>query len=1057
MKKCFFLLLLFLLSATCAFAQQVITGTITDETNEPLIGVSVTVKGTTTGVITNFEGQYSITVPTSGVLSFSFVGMKQQTFNITPDMKKLDVVMISNDVIITEVVVTAMGVKTEKKKLNFAVQSVSGDDLNESRSPNFVNSLQGKVAGINVTTAGGSPNAGSSVIIRAISSINTQQSNQPLYILDGMAISGGTADINPNDIESITVLKGAAASALYGQDAANGVIMITTKQGNADKLTINASGGWQVDQPTRLPKVQTLYGPGALGFFRPEEDKGNGGWGPPFEPGTPIYDNINNYFQTGLYQKYDFSINGGSEKAQVYASVGYSRHEGVVVNDYLNKLTMLLKANFKINDRLSMNASINTVNNTYRGAGTLSSAYLWPVNDDIRNYENEDGTPRFRYFPIGDEHVKKNAPVSPLWSRYKDWGENVSNRKVVQASIIYEPVKKLTFTGRASYDTNNYIYDGYTVPRFDILTQDILPDFAPSSAELTPEEIAAEKDAYYAYYNSNNQLNQSDLANIRSNKEDRGNLLGTYTGNTSFSQMLTLTGLVNYSVDLSDNFTLEAMVGAEAKIRKGFSTSSTGREFTAPGVYSMQITEANTPGLRDLTVEHNRRRIAGAFGEIRLDYRSLLSLSATFRMDWSSTLRYENSPYTYPSITSGVLFSELFDLTNDVFSYGKVRGNWARVGKDAPALLFDRRYMTYPTLPDGGYGINPGLSVASNDLTPEFSDSWEIGLDVRFFDNKTRLDVAFYNTAGYNQIVTVRVSPASGYILQTRNEGDISNRGIEATLEQDIFKTRDFSWTAGLNFGLNRGKVIGLPADIGDELPGTQYGDVFTTAFLHGSTTAISGKDYLRTDDGQIIVNESGYPKIVPQKSVVIGNREPDFLLGLTSRLNYKGVSLSFLIDGRKGGDVFNYTARSMMGSGQHKLIENYRGRQVVWEGVVEQPDGTYLPNTTPIVMDYQTISTSYNGVSSNFIEDGSYIRLSYMTLGYDFSSKILKKGSAVKSLKGSLTGNNLFLLTKYTGSDPQINASTSGSAGNGTGSSGIDNFAVPTTRSFNFTVSATF
>ena len=1053
MKKCFILLFLFLLSAACVFAQQIITGVVTDETNEPLIGVSVTIRGTTAGVITDFEGRYSITVPASGVLSFSFVGMKQQTFNVAPDMKKLDVVMVSNSVVITEVVVTAMGIKQEKKRMNFAVQSVSGDDLNESRSPNFVNSLQGKVAGINVTNAGGSPNAGSSVIVRAISSINSQQSNQPLYILDGMAISGGTADINPNDIENITVLKGAAASALYGQDAAAGVIMITTKQGHVGELKINASGGWQVDQPIRLPKAQTMYGPGALGFFRPEEDKGSGGWGPPLEPGTPIYDNINNYFQNGLYQKYDFSINGGSEKAQVYASVGYSRHEGVVVNDYLNKLTMLLKANFKINDRLSMNASINTVNNTYRGAGSVSSAYLWPITDDIRDYEKEDGTPRFRYFPSGDEHEKKKAPVSPLWSRYKDWGENVSNRRVAQASIIYEPIKKLTFTGRASHDTNNYIYDGYTVPRFDILTQDILPNFAPSLATLTPEEIAAEKDAYYAYYNSNNQLNQSDLANIRSNKEDRGNLLGTYTANTSFSQMLTLTGLANYSVDLSDDFTLEAMVGAEAKIRKSFSTGSTGREFMAPGVYSMLITE-DIPGLRDLTVEHDRRRIAGVFGEIRLDYRSLLSLSATFRMDWSSTLRYENSPYTYPSITSGVLFSELFDLTNDVFSYGKVRGNWARVGKDAPPKLFDRRYMTFPTLPDGGYGINPGLSVAANDLTPEFSDSWEVGLDLRFFNNKTRLDVAYYNTAGYNQIVTVRVSPASGYILQTRNEGDISNRGIEATLEQDIFKTRDFSWTAGLNFTLNRGKVIGLPEDVGGELQGAQYGDVFATAFLNGPTTAISGKDYLRTDDGQTIVNESGYPRIDPTKSVIIGNREPDFLLGLTSRLNYKDVSLSFLVDGRKGGDVFNYTARSMVGSGQHKLIENYRGRQVVWEGVVEQPDGTYKPNTTPIVMDYQTITNSYYGVSSNFIEDGSYIRLSYVTLGYDFSSKILKKGSAVKSLKGSLTGNNLFLLTKYTGSDPQINANTSG---NGTGSSGIDNFAVPTTRSFNFTVSATF
>jgi hypothetical protein len=365
--------------------------------------------------------------------------------------------------------------------------------------------------------------------------------------------------------------------------------------------------------------------------------------------------------------------------------------------------------------------------------------------------------------------------------------------------------------------------------------------------------------------------------------------------------------------------------------------------------------------------------------------------------------------------------------------------------------LFDRKFTQYPTLPDGGYGADPSKSVASN-LLPEISNSWEVGFDLRFFDNKTKLDIAYYSTQVDNQIVTVRVSPASGYILQTRNEGNIKNYGVEWTLEQQLLKKKNYSWTANLNFGLNRGKVVKLPDDI-VEIQGTQYGDIFPTAYLNGSTTAISGKDYLRTPEGKVIVGEDGKPKINPTKSVIIGNREPDFLLGLSSTFKYKDASLSFLLDGRKGGDLVNVTGRGLWSAGQHKSLEFYRGRQIVWDGVVEQADGTFTQNKTPIVLDYRTITESFAGVSSNFIEDGSYIRLSYVTLSYNLS-KLLKKTSSIKGLSCSLTGSNLFLITKYTGADPQTNANTS--AG-GTGSMGIDNYPVPNTRGINFTLNANF
>ena len=422
----------------------------------------------------------------------------------------------------------------------------------------------------------------------------------------------------------------------------------------------------------------------------------------------------------------------------------------------------------------------------------------------------------------------------------------------------------------------------------------------------------------------------------------------------------------------------------------------------------------------------------------------------TGRYDGSSTLKQVDCTYFYPSVTGGLIFSELFHLSNKVFSYGKLRGNWAKVGKDAPAYRFTTSYKNWELFPDGGWGVDATTAVA-NTLEPEMTSSWEIGADLRFFDSRTRLDVAWYSTTVDNQIVQVRVSPTSGTILQTRNEGSIENKGLELTFGQDIIRNKDFNWTVNANFSFNRGKVVSLPEGV-SEIQGGQYGDIFASAYLNESTTAISGKDYQRTADGQIICDESGYPLINPAKGNLIGNREPDFLLGLGSNFRWKDLTVSFLFDGRCGGDVVNVTRRGLNSNGMEALMTKYRSREVLVKGVVKQADGTYAPNTTPVLFDSNFVNNYYNAVSSNFIEDGSYIRLSYVTVGYDLS-RFLSKKCPVKGLKVSATGRNLFLLTKYTGTDPQILAGTGG----GTGAAGIDNYSVPTARSFNFSLSATF
>ena len=1019
------LLLLFSLFAIVGFAQQrTVTGTVVSaEDGLPVIGASVHVKGTSQGATTDLDGKYSIKVNENASLTFSYVGMQPKTVQVG-NQSVINVTLTSSSTQLDEVVVTAMGIREEKKKLNFAVQSLNADEVTAGQSANFVNSLQGKIAGVQVSGSGGSPNSSSQIIIRAISSINLGQNNEPLFIIDGMPMRGGgssAGDINPNDIENMTVLKGAAASALYGSEAANGVILITTKSGKTGQIVVNGSASVQIDNSVRIPKIQQKYAPGNLGFYK--ENSVTGGWGPLLKEGEKTYDNVGNFLGTGLYQKYDVNASGGTDKFTAYASFNYTSTDGVVPEDYKNRMGALLKATFTPSKWVKINASLNYIDTKSRSFGNeMSTIYTWPINNDMRVYKTPLGKPvysiedggRYDNWNALTDANKIAAGVSPYWGRYEDGGETQSSRTILNGSIEWTPIKDLTFTGKIAYDKGYTTSDAYAKPRFD-------------KDELDESVISK-----YLYK------------------------FGSYKFEPSRSELLTVQGLATYKVDLFKDFSMNLLAGAEIMINKSYEATMAGQEFVLEGDY-YSFNNTNTEnwlktGDYPISYFRSKKNKYGYFGELRFDYKGIAQLSGTARYDGSSTLKQaEKSSYFYPSVTAGLIFSELFHISNDWFSYGKIRGNWAQVGKDATPNKFTKAYREASTFPDGGYSVDPTASYAIT-LEPEMTKSWEIGADLRFFDSRTRLDVAYYSTTVNNQIVTVRVSPSSGTILQVRNEGSIENHGVEATLSQDILRSKDFEWTANLNFGLNRGVVKSLPEDV-SEGQGTQFSDIYTTAYLNGSTTGISGKDYMRAPDGQILIDEDGYPIINPAKSVYIGNREPDFLMGLSSTFRWKDLTVSFLLDGRVGGDVYNGTARSLFTNGMHKSLENYRNREVVVKGVVAQPDGTYVQNNKPIILNQTNLNTYFYGVSSNFIEDGSYLRLSYVTVGYDFT-RFLKKGNPyIKGLRASITGRNLFLLTKYSGSDPQISTS----AAYGTGTMGIDNMSIPATRSFNFTINATF
>lgn len=1031
MKKQLFLLL-FSLFAIVGQA-RIVTGTVTEaESGEPAIGASVVVKGQQGGQVTDIDGNYSIDVPNDqAVLVFSMVGLKTVSVPVG-NQTVINVTLESNTEVLGEVVVTAMGQSQQKSKLNFSVQELKSDDVVAGQSSNFVNSLQGKVAGVQVSMAGGSPNSASQIVVRAISSINDSQNNEPLFVVDGMPIRGGAssmADLNPNDIESMSVLKGAAASALYGQEGANGVILITTKSGKDGKVTVTASGGWEISNVAHMPTIQNEFIGGSNGFYI---SNSNGGWGPRLNPemGDQYYDNVDGFLGTGFMQKYDISVSGGNEKYSAYASANYMDNEGVVPNDYKKRLGIFVKGEFNPSETVKIMLSTNYIDNNSRGFGnSMSSVYSWAINRNMADYRLNNGLPnwscRYDDWDILNDSQRLDAALSPYYSRYMDGSKTEGQRVIINSLISWEPIKNLTFTGKFAYDKGWSTYQSWSVPRY---AQD---EFVFDDLGLSADGTGSKNDWY--------------------------GRMGTYDFDTSRAQRITAQFLANYRWDINTDWNLNFFLGGEYTESQGLSGSFGGQHFVLEGdFYSFNNLDPNIFSLKDNTLNRSNSNKYGYFGEFRMDWRSVVQLSVTGRLDGSSSLRQTNKPtYFYPSFTGGIIFSELFHINSPVFSYGKLRGNYAKVGKDCMANQFSNNYKQWQTMPDNGFAVNPGLSRAIT-LEPEMTSTWEIGTDLRFFNNRTRLDLAYYNTTVDNQIMVVRVSPTSGTILQTRNEGSIENQGVEATLNQTIISTKDFEWTATLNFSMNRGKVKSLPDDMKYIAGGnSQYSDLYTSAFLGESTTGILGSDYLRNENGDILIDENGYPRLSTEKYNYLGNREPDCLIGLGSSLTYKDLSVSFLFDGRVGGKVANITGRSLMSNGMSNYIAKYRNHKILFKGVVEQADGTYVPNTNTVILDQQTFNNYIYNAGSNFIEDGSYIRLSYVTVGYDFSNLLKKLGSSnpIKNLRCSLTGRNLFLLTKYSGCDPQVMPG----AVSGTGAMGIDQYSVPALRSFNFNVNVTF
>ena len=1040
---CLAMALLLLPQVSVAQSRQ-ITGTVSDEKGSPLPFVSVLEKGTKSGTTTNDKGAFSITVTRANpVLVFSYTGMQSQELTVGSGTEYA--VTLRTAGTMSEVVVTALGISKEKKALGYATQKVASEELNRNHQPNVINALQGKVAGATISSVGGGPGQGASIRIRGINSIDVTQSNEPLFVIDGIILDNSTStlgsgsgynvrtvgnrasDINPDDVESINILKGGAATALYGLRGANGVVVITTKKGKGDGVRVNVSSTYGFENINKTPEIQKTYTAGILGVYTPI---GLGpAWGPTIEeakagtgPGNvaadpthpdAIYDNYKQAYRTGKQTRNSINLTGGTEAVRFYSSLSYFDQEGMLpFTDYKN-ISGRVNTDVKISSKLR-----TSINMSYTNSGGYrydadrfgeSLAYFsgrWNVQD----YLNPDGTQLWR---------GTNNPIyGAATNRLKD---NV-NRFVGGISLGYTPLSWLNFSYRVGGDI-------YTDNRFRT---------APGLRGITGERSYDNAEGFVGEYNSNYRAINS-------------------------------TFMATASTKIGKNFNSSLRLGHELLDRKT----------TSRGVLGSKLNVYNWFNLRNAAVlessdNSSEYRLMGIFGEATIDFKNFLFLSLTGRNDITSSLRKPNNSFFYPSASLSYLFSEHLKLP-EFITNAKARISYAKIGKDALPYSTSTGYSAYSTLPAGTTGFTRGANLGDPDLRPEFTNTIEGGLEMSFLKNRIGFDATYYHSVSEDQIINVNVSSTTGYVRAAVNSGSMRNKGIELVLRGTPIKNANFNWDANLNFSANRNKVLSIREGLTEIpyggssggylnspvtmklIPGEAYGNIYGTHWkrYYGNEK----EDPVRTDESRpMVIGANGFPVLAPVSSQkLLGNSQPDWIGGLSNTITYKNFTVSALVDARWGFEKFNRLENFFAAFGIADYTADRREFKV-FEGVLA--DGT--PNTKrvwlgqgvgPDGVNYGEgyYRTYYRAISEPFVQDASWIRLRSASIAYELPTTWLPK-NVIRNASVSVTGNNLWLHTKYYGLDPESISADSGS--NVDGSAG---FTYPAARTFLFTINLGF
>ena len=1046
MKKTYWLfLLLYLLLAPPGMAQPTarpVTGLVTSATDQsPLPGVTVLVKGTTTGSTTGSNGRYTVPAAPGAVLVFSFIGYAPQERTVGAD-GGVDVALKESTTGLDEVVVTAYNIAQDKRTLVTAVQEVKSKDIIDSRQTNVVNALQGKVAGVNITSSGGSPGEGASIIIRGGTSLDGD--NQPLFVIDGMIMDNSSfsesaapgagsqfngllgrsvgaanraGDLNPEDIESITVLKGPAAAALYGLRAAGGAVVITTKKGVAGRTTLNFRTQVSVDEVSRLPKMQSEYGQGSGGVF---DGTTRVSFGPRFTPGQPVYDNVANFYRKGYTYQNFLNMSGGSDKATFFVSASNLQQAGVTPQSKYDKTTVRLSGTAAITPKLSVSASAQYLTSggerPIQGPGLFGSSggYLlsllnWPRGDDTRNYLNPDGSRR-RLLALGNG-TDADAD-NPYFTVERNPQTDRTNRFIGNAQLSFKPFPFLT------------------------LSHNIGTDF---------------------YTSRNTSVRAVGTSQV-------GNQNGGIAETVDQFRLLTATTLANFSHDFSPNFGGSFILGNTIEENKDQAVDYIGLIFQNPNFVGLNNTVNRSALQRD-----TKRHLIGNFAQLNATFLNQIFLQLQARYDQSSTLprpdqgKIYGKGFLYGSAGLGYEFTKTLGLEQSrVMNYGKIRGSIAEVGKDTNPYRIQSA-LAQNTYIGGGFrndffGSNPNLR-------PERTRTYEAGVNLQFFKNRLGLDLNYYYSRTTDQIIAPRVSQSAGFILQYINGGIVTNEGQEIALTGSPIRTKDFSWDIIANFYHNTNRVVELPFP----LTVVFQSDAFITdvheggAFPGRPISGLGASDFNRVTDpnseffGQMIIGAAGYPS-VNTAFIYAGNRAPRFTTQFTNTFTYRGLSLTSLLDFRVGGVVVNGNDWYQTRVGTSPRTAD-RYNTVVFNGVVAGKDvngnTVYSANTRPVELTQAYYSTILGTAGTAFVEDGSWARLRYLTLSYALPASLLTGTRFIKGLELSVTGRNLVLFTRYTGADPETAAAGAGVRGGG--SSGFDYGNVPATRGVDMALRVNF
>ena len=1011
-------------------AQQAptLTGRVVSEAGQPVDHVTIAIPQLNVAAFTNAEGRYTVTNLTAAAVGREVtvaarsIGYQARTATITiqAGTNTLDFTLISAPTKLTEVVVTALGIERQKASVGTAQQQVSGEDISQARETNIVNALSGKVSGVTITNAG--PQGGSArIVIRGAGSI--AGNNQPLFVVDGTPIdnsnvgvssTGGgfdygnaAQDINPNDRESINVLKGPNAAALYGSRAANGAVIITTKTGrNAPGLGITASSNVTFETPLRLPDYQNKYGQGCGGRFDFVDGAGGGvcdgtdeSWGPPMDgrplrqffsngdsvPFLPSPNNVRDFFRTGMTVTTSAALAGSTERANARLSLTHQEQDGMYPANTFRRVTAGLNGGAQLHAKLDAQGSVQYMN----GDGTNRPGIGYAVENVMQQFVwfgRQVDTRRLRDYRDANGNMYNwnyNYHNNPYWLARENGNDDSRDRVMGSGSVTYRPISWISATGRLGTDW----YRDWRKRTVAVGTID----------------------------------------------HDRGG----FGEDQYFNQETNAEFLVSGTPPVSGDFGVTLTFGGGRRDNHFRRNSEGTDDLVVPGVYNIGNSEIR-PSVSSF---ESRKRVNSLLGSAQFGFRDFAFVEVTGRNDWSSTLPAENNSYFYPSVSASLVFTEAFPTlpTGGFLTYGKLRGGWARVGNDADP--YQLRSVFTALDPFGATARYAVPNVIPNaELKPEETDAWEVGTELAFFDNRVSLDLTYYEKATTNQILSAQISPTTGYTNRVLNAGKISNKGIEALLNlTPVRTTGGFEWDVTLNFARNRSQVEELFGDLQTVTLGSYWG-LTIEARKDEPYGALYGNPYLRNEDGQLIVR-NGLPQGDATKRV-LGNYNPDWTAGLNNAFRYKGVDFSFLFDTKQGGEVFSVT--HMFGRYAGVLEETLVGRvdSILVPGV--NADGS--PNTTKVTA--ERYNHSFYPIHEGSIFDASFIKLREMKLGFGVPSQLISR-LGVSSLYVSVVGRNLWLHTDV----PHIDPETSFNAGN---VQGIEFGQFPSARSIGFHLTVT-